>query len=1168
MKRLGYMLLCAFILLSAIHVPARQVAEAAAATAVPQIYANEYSSVGLVSDGTVWSWGRGGRGQLGNGRSNNSSSPVKASGLSDARTIAATYASSFAVKSDGTVRAWGANEKGQLGDGTVSDRLSPVAVSGLAGIASVSSGPGLHTLAVGNDGKLWAWGNNEDGQLGDGTTDQRLTPVEVAGLPPIVQAAVGGFFSMALDSDGQVWSWGWNKQGQLGDGTADQNRLIPMPITGLSNIVAVSAGYNHALALDENGDVWAWGQNTNGAVGDGTYTERRTPVKVVSLDNVASISAGFFHNLVIKNDGTVWGWGYNAQYQLGNGSTEKTNSPIQVPGASDMRMVAAGQFHSLAMDRDGMGWAWGYNSGGLLGDRTGTDRPLPVQNSAVMDVTAPAVVDGALAVSDAGTSGLTVSWQKAADNMSPQVGLLYQVFFSDAGNIGTVNQMLMNGIEAGPMLEDIDSIEVTGLEPDQTYYFNVIVLDRAGNISAYAMQQGDTAPETVPDTEAPVVQSLLPANGSSLSHPVADLSLTFDEPVAAVADKEIVVHRADDDAVAATIDVADATQVAISGAIVSVRLEDPLPSDAAYYVLIDAGAFEDLAGNAFAGISDPSTWSFAVEEDTGIPIPSDDATLTSLIVNAGAKALRLSPAFAPDVIEYTGSVAHSVASVTITAAASDSHATVTTSVYDSADRVVFGPLALTDGEASDPLPLRTGKNRIELTVTAEDHSVAIYQITVRRSSAPATTPSPAEGEKPVVANVTFNGQEMNVMASGTLQSDDGRTTANVTVDTDKLAAQLALEDDKPVIRLTIETDVDQTSVLLGGQSVNLLRNKQAVLEIVTANGSYRLLAEHLPLDWLSDQFGTDVQLQDVSFQLVIAASNDNRRAQLQTASTLKGFAILTSPVDFRLLVSYGGKTIEADRFDAYAERELPMPEGVSPDGTVTAVVLESNGDIRHVPTRFIVRDGRYAAIASSLTNSSYALIRHSRSFSDVVSHWAESAINDMASRLIVSGVNNDSFNPNGAVSRAEFAAIMIRALGLPANGAGSSFTDVASSDWFAGTASIAQQYGIIEGEPDGNFRPNAPITRQEAAVIVSRAWQLARTGRETAWNDANSGPRSESFRDEEQIASWAKKSVDLTVQLGLFKGTYGSFLPSSNLTRAEAAAVVQRLLQQSGLIDG
>jgi len=337
-----------------------------------QIAAGSYHTLFVNQNGTVWAWGSGSYGQLGNGTTTYSPVPVQIPTLSDIVSVAAGEDFSLALDENGSVWAWGKNNYGQLGNGTVTSSSIPVQVAGLTNIVSIVSGIN-HVLALDSRGNVWTWGYNDNGQLGDATTDLSTTPVKVAGLPNIITIAAGHRHSLAVDSDGNVWGWGENSFGQLGLGPIGTDPCAP-PIKSswLSDIVSITAGINYSMAIDSAGDVWAWGYHN-------FYTYNRLPVKVTSLTGCTSIVTWYDHSLAIDSSGNVRAWGSNNYGQLGNGTTTNSNSPIQISGLTDIVSVSVGRFHSIAVDSTGSVWTWGYNFNGQLGDGTSsTPRDTPV----------------------------------------------------------------------------------------------------------------------------------------------------------------------------------------------------------------------------------------------------------------------------------------------------------------------------------------------------------------------------------------------------------------------------------------------------------------------------------------------------------------------------------------------------------------------------------------------------------------------------------------------------------------------------------------------------------------------------------------------------------------------------------------------------------------------
>ena len=352
---------------------------------------------GLETFTTVAAWGDNFFGQLGNGvplpypDDSRSTMPLEVSNLDGAelKAIAGGANHSLALKNDGTVWAWGLNQDGELGDGTNTDSSTPVEVkdpndpSGyLSEVETIAAGSS-HSLALKDDGTVWAWGDNRasqgtriGGQLGDDEITSSNTPLQVSDLPGGMGAiAAGAEHGLALKDDGTVWAWGYNFFGQLGNGTTADSNSKPVQVSELDGIEAIAAGGSFSLALKDDGMVWAWGNNWFGQLGDGTTTDgtqttcevtmiggrtssscpdSNTPVQMSEVGGIESIAAGGAHGLALKDDGTVWAWGMNQDGQLGNGtytlgtSTPGINTPVQVGNLSAVNAIAGGGDHSLA----------------------------------------------------------------------------------------------------------------------------------------------------------------------------------------------------------------------------------------------------------------------------------------------------------------------------------------------------------------------------------------------------------------------------------------------------------------------------------------------------------------------------------------------------------------------------------------------------------------------------------------------------------------------------------------------------------------------------------------------------------------------------------------------------------------------------------------------------
>jgi alpha-tubulin suppressor-like RCC1 family protein len=338
----------------------------------------------LREDGAAWCWGDDQTGQLGDGGYENRSSPVMVKGLAESvEYLSAGYGHTCALMREGGIQCWGWNSEGQLGDGTVQSRRIPGSVAGYTGgIAALSVGWSNTCALQSSEGGIRCWGLNDGGQLGDGTLRDSSSPVEPEGLGSgSISVAVGGGHVCALSATGGVKCWGRNERGQLGNGTtADLN--TPVDVAGLpEEIAAVALGKAHTCVLTTRGGVKCWGANESGQLGDGTTADRGKPVDVLGLaGGVSAIAAGANHTCALGMNGGLKCWGSNRYGQLGDGTLENRSAPGDVSGlAAGVDSVAAGGSHTCAIASGVKLMCWGWNAFGQLGDSTPTDRNEPVE---------------------------------------------------------------------------------------------------------------------------------------------------------------------------------------------------------------------------------------------------------------------------------------------------------------------------------------------------------------------------------------------------------------------------------------------------------------------------------------------------------------------------------------------------------------------------------------------------------------------------------------------------------------------------------------------------------------------------------------------------------------------------------------------------------------------
>jgi alpha-tubulin suppressor-like RCC1 family protein len=347
------------------------------------VYPEIGSQIGIPPE--LWTWGNGGSGELGNAQTTIRSTPVTTfAGGTDWKQVSSGDTHTAAIKTDGTLWTWGNGSNGRLGNATTTNVSTPVTTfAGGTDWKQVSAGD-RHTVAIKTDGTLWTWGSGTPGVLGNGvTTGNRSTPVTTfAGGTNWKQVSAGNQHTAAIKTDGTLWTWGNGTYGQLGNGAT--SGTISTPVTtfaGGTNWRQVSAGYRHTAAIKTDGTLWTWGSGTNGRLGTNDLTNRSTPVTTFAGGtNWKQVSGGRDHTAAIKTDGTLWTWGDQTFSQLGkisNGANKFTPVTTFAGGTNwadtattepeDLYTLSAGRNHTAAIKTDGTLWTWGSNNPGQLG---------------------------------------------------------------------------------------------------------------------------------------------------------------------------------------------------------------------------------------------------------------------------------------------------------------------------------------------------------------------------------------------------------------------------------------------------------------------------------------------------------------------------------------------------------------------------------------------------------------------------------------------------------------------------------------------------------------------------------------------------------------------------------------------------------------------------------
>lgn len=438
---------------------------------------------------------------------------------------------------------------------------------------------------------------------------------------------------------------------------------------------------------------------------------------------------------------------------------------------------------------------------------------------------------------------------------------------------------------------------------------------------------------------------------------------------------------------------------------------------------------------------------------------SSNAALEDLILSDG----KLSPAFTADQHTYNATVPYSVSQIRVSALTHEPNATLR----------INGNIVLS-GEPTDPIKLKVGSNVITIEVTAQDGvTMQEYQINITRSKIPTNNSGGGENKEDDeklddLTEVYVDNMNVNRVVNSKITTENGKSRVLNKVDTTALKSSLEQVGDSPVIRVQTNQNVEEVTVTLMGDAVKVLESKNALLHIETANGSYKLPASEISIEQVSEQFGNSA-VEEIEINMTIAKGDTDKLEKLGKVAQQKGFVVQAAPVEFTITAFYDGKQLKVNKFSRFIQREIPIKKNTNSKSMTTAVVIEEDGQLRHVPAYKAVNGDVEVAVIQSITNSTYAVIENFVQFADVKGHWSEIPVNDLASRLIVSGMGPDRFRPTVSTTRAEFTAIIVWALGLATDTQRTVFKDINPNKWYAGVVTAANDYGIIHGYGDGSF---------------------------------------------------------------------------------------------------
>ncbi len=367
-------------------------------------------------------------------------------------------------------------------------------------------------------------------------------------------------------------------------------------------------------------------------------------------------------------------------------------------------------------------------------------------------------------------------------------------------------------------------------------------------------------------------------------------------------------------------------------------------------------------------------------------------------------------------------------------------------------------------------------------------------------------------------------------------------------------------------RTNVTIEVKGDNVAIPGSVLEEAAKKEgASVTIVAEDGStYTLPLSVLDFNKLAAELGVD--LAGLNIKVQIKKLSDAEARPVTDAISAIGGNALAGIVDFSVTAEGNGKSVKVNNFGkTYVSRSVNVNKAVDPKSVTGVVYNEETGALTFIPATFATIDGQTVATLKSTSNSIYTVVELNNSFADVKGKWSEEYVVPMANKLIVQGYEDGSFGPDRSITRAEFAALVVRALGLSNRTATADFTDVNASAWYANDVAIAAEAGIIKGFEDGTFRPTAEITREQLAAMVVRASEFA--GKDLSVAASEQASILAKFRDASNIG-WAKAEVAAAVKAGIVQGLKADFIGSKNTaTRAEAATMLYRFLLNAEFIN-
>jgi alpha-tubulin suppressor-like RCC1 family protein len=914
--------------------------------------------------------------------------------------VEAGASSSFYLDEYDGLWAWGWNGWGQLGDGTTTDKLTPVKV--LENVASISAGV-YHNLAIKTDGSLWAWGANYFGQLGDGTLVGQTSPIKV--MENVVFANAGWDTSFIIKTDGSLWAWGRNAAGQLGDGTTI-NKSSPVKIMDDVVLVESALGGSHTLAIKSDSSLWAWGNNYYGQLGDGTTIDKFTPTKIT--DSVIRVAVGQSHALAIKSDSSLWAWGWNGYGQLGDGTDIAKTSPVKI--MDNVANISASD-HSLAIKNDGTLWAWGRNVYGTIGDGSKLNRLLPVEILA-------------------NTLFVTAGWSHTIALQND--GTLWGWGSNSNGQLGnnsTIDSLL-------PMEIDVPIINIYGISQNAIYNDNRIITFDRGNalLNGIAFISGTTVSE----------------EGSYVLIVTDDLGNTT--TVSFVIDKTAPVITIGSYSTLPTNQDVTVTASTNEGTL-----------NATSHTFNENGSFTFIAADEAGNISEKTVTISHIDKIAPVISGVVDGSYYNISVkptfNEGVAMLNGNPFVSSTLIEAESSY---VLSVTDDAGNTTSVSFVLDMTQPFITIIEFSTLP-TNQDVTVAASTNEGTlNKTSHTFTENGSFTFIATDLAGNVSEKTVTISHIDKTPPVITATPYSTETTHLPVTVYVTTDEG--TLNAESHTFNENGSFTF----------IATD-------LAG---NVTEKTVTITHIVSPTQVKTISISQLPtkLNYIQG-----VELDPTGGQISVITYEGSLSTLPLTLDMFSGYDPYSSAYGPQTVtVTYQGVTTT---FEVYLNRFIDVPYGHRNYTHINALVglgiINGYSDNTFRPSNTLTRAQAAIMIVRAAGISTEGV---SSNFTDVPpTHAAYKFISAAYQAGIINGYSDGTFRPNANVTRAQIAIMVQRAFNVQASETIITFTDVPEGYAPKKFIEILASQKIVNGYSDGTFKPLNNVTRAQFSTMIYNA---------------------------------------------------------------------------------